>query len=382
MMEAFLVIVPEPWLVLLIASWMKWLGAAIAVWAVIGSRCAEEPRCVCCGYALQPAQLTACSECGADLAARRAFRQRKHLIRRRGLLTAAACIAVSLAAWPIIGFWATNADEARARTYDGLAREAFDPATGDFATAWLSPDAYVRWTVRPIDRTQPIDPDAATTFFDSGQELTVARLACPARLRALHDAVLDPERRTAAALYAAKLASFAAAWTHSSSFVDDPFPDLLFPMLRDALVADPTLLEIPIIRSWVLGRNFDPNGKPVLLLNSRPGDEERPYSEPVDAFFGSMLLDRLTDSTVEGVTAELSVDGAAPRTIVPREGDGVEFDFSELQPSQTFSLRLKGTLVFTLVADRLRDADGAPRVHEFRVSIDATTTVVEHTPFP
>ena len=381
-MEAFLVFVPKPWLVLMIASWLKWLGLAIALWALIGARRAAPPRCARCGYTLGTTPQSVCSECGADLTEKRAVRRHVRTVRWGGLWASASCIVVSLAAWPIIGFWPTSADEARARTYDRLAREVFDPARGDFATAWLSPDAYVRWTVRPIDRTQPIDPDAATTFFDSGRILTVARLACPARLRALHDAVLDPERRTAAALYAAELASFAAAPTHTSAFVDEPFPDLLFPMLRDALVADPTLLEIPIIRSRVLGRNFDPNGKPDLLLNSRPGDEERPYSEPADAFFGSMLLDRLTDSTVEGVTAELSIEGAAPRTIVPREDDGVAFDFSELQPSQNFSLRLKGTLVFTLVADRLRDADGAPRVHEFRVPIDATTTVVEHTTFP
>ena len=148
-------------------------------------------------------------------------------------------------------------------------------------------------------------------------------------------------------------------------------------MLRDALIADPTLLEIPIVRWCVLERNFGPEGEPTLTLNAPSDGESSLFSESVGAYFGSRLLDRMTHATVEGLTAELIPEGAPPRPLVPLDGrgsDDIEFDLSELQPSQDFVVNMRCTLVFTLVADRLRDADGAPRTHEFRIAINADST--------
>jgi hypothetical protein len=377
MMEAFLVFVPKPWLVLMITSWLKWLGLAIAIWALIGARRAASPRCARCGYALGPTPQTVCCECGADLAGKRAVRRYVRSVRRAGLWASASCIVVSLAAWPIIGFWPTSADEAQTRIYGPFVQERFDPATDDFATAWLSPATYVRWTVAPVDPADPPGWGEATIHYDWWGWFTHDRLASPARLRALHDAVLDPETRPGATVAAAVLASLSSAPTCSSIFVMDPFPDLLYPMLRDALVADPTLLEIPVVRRCVLERNFGPEGEPTLTLNAPSDGESSLFSESVGAYFGSRLLDRMTHVTVEGLTAELIPEGAPPRPLVPLDGrnsDDIAFDLSELQPSQDFVVNMRCTLVFTLVADRLRDADGAPRTHEFRIAIDAKST--------
>jgi len=288
---------------------------------------------------------------------------------------------------PLIGFWPIGIEEAKDRTYGGLVKERFDPETEDLASAWLSPSTYIRWAIPRIDRTQPLDHDAVLAFYDWYPWFTSDRLASPARIRALHDAVLDPEMRTGAAIYAAHLADRASAPSHSSVFVEEPFPELTLAMLRDALVADPTLLEIPLMRSLVLTRNFDAEGGQTLMLNSVPEYADRDLARPIYAYFGSRTLDAIAEVSVVDVTAELTMPGEAPRRLLPdRPGTPgmhpLRFDFSGIPTESGFTLRIRCSWVFTVTAATLRDEHGELRRHEFRIAVDASASEIAETMFP
>ncbi len=382
MMEAFLVVAPLPWLWLLVASWLKWIALAIAVWAPFAARRSVPARCARCGYTLDPSQRSNCSECGSDLSRRGAVREFVRVTHTWALLLACALMAASLACCPIIGFWPIGIDEAKDRTYGGLAHERFDPATGDFASAWLSPSTYIRWTIPSIDRTQPIDRESVLTYYDWYPWFTCHRLASPARIRALHDAVLDPATQTGAAIYAAHLASCATAISHSSVFVEEPLDDLTLAMLRDALVADPTLLEMPLMRSLVLARNFDAGGGQTLLLNSVPewGDHDR--ARPVYAYFAGRTLDAIADVSVQDAEAELTLPGGAPRELLPDGTDRLRFDFSGIPTESGFTLRIRCRLAFTVTAATLRDEHGELRRHDFHIAVDASASEIEESMFP
>ncbi len=387
MMEAFLVVVPWPWLWLLVASWLKWIALAIAVWSIFGARRNAPARCARCGYTLDPSQRSNCSECGADLSRRGAVREFVRVAHKRALALSAELMAVSLACCPIIGFWPTGIDEAKDRTYGSLVQERFDPVTGDFASAWLSPSIYIRWTIPCIEHTQPLDPNVVLAYYDWHLWFTSDRLASPARIRALHDAVLDPEMRTGAAIYAAHLADRASAPSHSSVFVEESFPELTLAMLRDALVADPTLLEIPLMRSLVLTRNFDAEGGQRLMLNSVPEYADRELARPIYAYFGSRTLDAIADVSVVDVTAELTLPDTAPRMLLPDgpesiSANRIRFDFSGIPTERGFTVRIQCACVFTVTAATLRDEHGELRRHEFRIVIDASGSEIDESMFP
>lgn len=387
MMEAFLVVAPLPWLWLLAASWLKWIALAIAAWALFGARRNAPARCARCGYTLDPSQRSNCSECGADLSRRGAVREFARVAHKRALALSAALMAVSLACCPIIGFWPIGIDEAKDRTYGSLVQERFDPITGDFASAWLSPPSYIRWTIPCIERTQPLDRNAVLAYYDWHPWFTSDRLASPARIRALHDAVLDPETHTGAAIYAARLADCASAPSHSSMFVEEPLAELTLAMLRDALVADPTLLEIPLMRSLVLARNFDAEGGQTLMLNSVPEHADRDLARPIYAYFGSRTLDAIAEVSVVDVRAELTMPGEAPQGLVPdRSGtpgmNPLRFDFSGIPTESGFGVRIRCSIAFTVTATTLRDERGELRRHDFRIAVDASASEIYESMFP